>query len=72
MNKLFLIPAIVIFTLQAGAQTSTLFEENYPESKSCAGTDALYLINSTAVTNEFANKYLKGEFLDTEAKDKSL
>ncbi|MEO5570972.1 MAG: DUF5723 family protein [Bacteroidia bacterium] len=72
MKKLFLIPAIVIFTLQAAAQTSTLFEKNYPGSKSCIGFDALYLINSTGITNEFTNKYLQGEFLDTETKDKSL
>ena len=72
MKQLFLIPVIVIFALHAGAQTSTLFEENYPDSKSCIGIDALYLINSTSVTNEFTYKYLKNDFLDTETKDKSL
>jgi uncharacterized protein DUF5723 len=72
VKKLFLIPAAVIFTVHAGAQTSTLFEDNYPDKKNSIGLDANYFINSNSVTTEFTNAYLTSKFLDSDIKDGSL
>lgn|GEM_PF-1918348 len=72
MKKIFLFPAAVIFTVHAGAQTSTLFENNYPGKKNAAGIDANYFISSNAVTTKFTNSYLNSKFLDAEIKDGSL
>jgi hypothetical protein len=72
VKKLFLFPAAVFFTVHAGAQTSTLFESNYPDKKNSIGIDANYFINSNGVTTEFTNAYLNSKFLDADIKEGSL
>jgi hypothetical protein len=72
VNKLFPFLAAVIFTSQAGAQITTLFENSYPDKKNSISIDANYFISSNAITNQFTNAYLNQEFLTTEIKDKSL
>lgn len=73
MNRLFsLFLLIIIFSFRLQAQTSTLFGENYPDSKSCVGIDGNYFISSNAVTVKFQNSYLNNKFIDTSLKDASL
>ncbi len=64
---------LVIFAgLPALGQTNMAFEENYPEARVVAGLYADYFVASDAITVEFQNAYLRGDFIDAELKDRSL
>lgn len=72
MKKFFFASALIGLTIHANAQLSTIFEINYPDSKSVFGIEADYRINSNAITSAFTNAYVFGNFIDKDLKDGSL
>ena len=59
MNKLVPFLAAVIFTVHVGAQTSTVFENNYSGKNNCIGIEADYIISSNGPTKVMATGGLR-------------
>lgn len=70
INKIFL--ACLLLPFYALAQTSLLFEENYPGNKTVFGFTVDYSIASVSIAVKFQNAFLQSKFIDNDLKDESL
>ena len=70
MKKVFIIFIAAVISLQARAQISNIFADQFPDSaKMRIGVVAEYGINSTAFTNQFVSKFYRGGYIDTDLKN---